>query len=91
MITVFGIPNTMTLDKIQKQIKYQIIDFSDELKSDASLARLQQLGMTIGAPVELVRKAPIFRDPLLISVESTNLAISKAQASHILVQEVSNG
>jgi ferrous iron transport protein A len=47
--------------------------------------RLLEMGLTPGAPVEVVRRAP-FGDPLQIRVRGYLLAIRRAQAERVLVR-----
>ena len=47
--------------------------------------RLLELGLTPGAPVAIVRRAP-FGDPLQIRLRGTLLAIRRAQARRIVVR-----
>jgi Fe2+ transport system protein FeoA len=47
--------------------------------------RLLEMGLTPGAPIEIVRLAP-FGDPLQIRVRGYLLAIRRAQAEQVLVR-----
>lgn len=47
--------------------------------------RLLEMGLTPGAPVEVVRRAP-FGDPMQVRVRGYLLAIRRAQAERVLVR-----
>lgn len=51
----------------------------------ASRARLMEMGLLVGTPVELVRFAPM-GDPVEIKVRGYNLTLRKSEAEQILVQ-----
>jgi ferrous iron transport protein A len=51
----------------------------------ASKARLMEMGMLAGTPVELVRFAPL-GDPIEIKVRGYNLSLRKHEAELILVR-----
>lgn len=76
----------MTLNEATKKKWYTIGSFnkiSDELQS-----RFIKLGFIPGAQVMLLRKAPIFRDPLLIQLEDAQVALTKSEASIIKIKEI---
>jgi ferrous iron transport protein A len=54
----------------------------------ASRARLMEMGVLVGTPVELVRFAPL-GDPVEIKVRGYNLTLRKSEAEQILVQGIS--
>ena len=57
-----------------------------EIKLPASSkARLMEMGMLVGTPVELVRFAPL-GDPIEIKVRGYNLSLRKHEAELILVR-----
>jgi ferrous iron transport protein A len=51
----------------------------------ASKARLMEMGLVVGTPVELVRFAPL-GDPVEIKVRGYHLTLRKHEAEQILVQ-----
>ena len=51
----------------------------------AAKARLMEMGMLVGTPVELVRFAPL-GDPIEIKVRGYNLSLRKHEAELILVR-----
>jgi ferrous iron transport protein A len=51
----------------------------------AGKARLMEMGMLVGTPVELVRFAPL-GDPIEIKVRGYNLSLRKHEAELILVR-----
>ena len=53
--------------------------------SAAARARLMEMGLLVGTPVELVRFAPL-GDPVEIKVRGYNLTLRKSEAEQILVQ-----
>lgn len=50
----------------------------------AGLTRLRELGLTPGAKVEVVRRAPL-GEPIQITVRGSHLAMRNHEAEHILV------
>ena len=50
-----------------------------------SRARLMEMGLLVGTPVELVRFAPL-GDPVEIKVRGYHLTLRKSEAEQILVQ-----
>ena len=51
----------------------------------AQVARLMELGLVVGTPVELVRVAPL-GDPVEIRVRGYHLTLRRHEAEQILVQ-----
>jgi ferrous iron transport protein A len=51
----------------------------------ANRARLMEMGLLVGTPVELVRFAPL-GDPVEIRVRGYNLTLRKSEAEQILVK-----
>jgi ferrous iron transport protein A len=51
----------------------------------SSRARLMEMGLLVGTPIELVRFAPL-GDPLEIKVRGYNLTLRKHEAEQILVR-----
>lgn len=57
-----------------------------EIKVDpANRARLMEMGLLVGTPVELVRFAPL-GDPVEIKVRGYHLTLRRAEAEQILVK-----
>ncbi len=52
----------------------------------ASRARLMEMGLLVGTPVELVRFAPL-GDPVEIKVRGYHLTLRKSEAEQILVRK----
>lgn len=50
----------------------------------AGLTRLRELGLTPGARIEVVRRAPL-GEPIQITVRGSHLAMRNHEAAHILV------
>lgn len=55
-----------------------------EIKSSPSKARLMEMGLLAGTPVELIRYAPL-GDPIEIKVRGYHLTLRKHEAEQILV------
>lgn len=53
----------------------------------AGLTRLRELGLTPGARVEVVRRAPL-GEPIEIMVRGSHLAMRNHEAAHILITQV---
>jgi Fe2+ transport system protein FeoA len=76
----------MNLSKSIKNKNYKIINID---APDADLkGRFFQLGFNPGATIVLKRKAPFFSDPLLFEIGESQIALTKQEASYILVEEV---
>ena len=52
----------------------------------AGLTRLRELGLTPGARVEVVRRAPL-GEPIEIMVRGSHLAMRNHEAAHILITQ----
>lgn len=50
-------------------------------------SRIGQLGLVPGAEIQLVRKAPIFKDPLLFNLGESQIALTGEEASHVHIEE----
>jgi len=74
----------MKLDSAQKKVRYiikNILSVEDEITS-----RFYKLGIFPGIEIELLRKAPIFSDPLLFDVEGAQIALTKGEAQLVEVE-----
>ena len=49
-------------------------------------SRLMHLGFIDGATIEIKRKAPLFKEPLLVEVRGRLVALSKAEAELVSVE-----
>lgn len=77
----------MNLLEIKEKKYYQIesINLSGE---DSLLAtRFIHLGFTKGQCIKLLRKAPIFKDPILFEIEGLQVALTSREASLVFVKE----
>lgn len=61
---------------------------SVEVVNEIYNSRVVQLGIIPGVEVQLVKKAPIFKDPLLFNLGESQIALTTEEASHILIEEV---
>ncbi len=76
----------VNLSEVKVKNWYQIKEISD---GDEDLKyRFLKLGIFPGARVMLKRKAPIFKDPLLIQVEESQFAITVSEAKNLEVEEL---
>jgi Fe2+ transport system protein FeoA len=76
----------MNLSKSIKNKIYKILNI--DAPDEALKSRLFQLGFNIGCTILLKRKAPFFGDPLLFEIGESQIALTKLEASYILVEEV---
>ncbi len=75
----------ISLDTLETGETVKVVGFD---KSNAEFRRkLLSLGLTPGAELEVVRKAPL-GDPIQIKVRGFSLALRRAEASGILVEQV---
>lgn len=79
---IYQTPMTLAEAKIKE--KYQILSLNLDQNSTL-LKRAKQLGFLPGAIVECTKKAPITKDPLVIKIKNSCVAISKREASYIEV------
>ncbi|MCT4642830.1 MAG: ferrous iron transport protein A [Bacteriovoracaceae bacterium] len=54
---------------------------------EAVVTRLWQLGVLPESSIKLVKRAPLFRDPLLFEVDGMCIALTRGEASLITVKE----
>ncbi len=76
----------MTLDKAVKK-KWYMINSLEETSGDLN-SRFNKLGFIPGVKVILVRKAPLFCDPLLFQIEDNQIALTKVEAQQIKIKEM---
>ena len=53
---------------------------------EAVIRRLLHLGFVSGKNVRILNKAPFFRDPILVEVAGSQIALTEWEAAHILVR-----
>lgn len=51
-------------------------------------SRIGQLGFFPGAEIRLIKKAPFFKDPLLFNLGESQIAMTRQEASHILIEDI---
>jgi Fe2+ transport system protein FeoA len=66
---------------------YRIRSFSSSADSDF-VSRLMQYGFIEGEKLTVVRRAPLFKDPLLVEIRGSQIVISKSEASFINVEGI---
>jgi Fe2+ transport system protein FeoA len=78
----------MTINQAPLQRKLIVLSFPDHEERDMSdiESRLMHLGFIHGAMVRLIRKAPLFREPLLVEVRGRSIALSSEEAELVLVE-----
>ncbi len=76
----------MNLTTIEKNQNYLISKLNVE--DESILIQLKNLKLLEGAKVKLIRKAPWFRDPLVIEVENSQVVISANEAALVEVSKV---
>jgi Fe2+ transport system protein FeoA len=74
-------PKLSEIDFNQIYVITSVDDVDDVFNS-----RVSQLGLIVGAEIELKNKAPIFRDPLLFNVGESQVALTKEEAAHFNVE-----
>ncbi len=72
----------MTADSLKKGVPAVILFVSGE---KVFKRRLESLGVTVGAPIVFLRKAP-FGDPIMFAVKNTRIAVRKTDAQTISVK-----
>lgn len=48
--------------------------------------RLLHLGFVSGRNVKILNKAPLFRDPILVEISGSQIALTEWEAAHIMVR-----
>ncbi len=76
----------MNLTSIEKNRTYTISKLNVE--DETVLIQLKNLKLLEGASVKLIRKAPWFKDPLIVEIENSQIVISANEASLVEVSEV---
>lgn len=76
----------MTLYEAKKGTWYLIDNINKPNESDYS--RFYKLGLVPGIRVALERRAPIFRDPILIQLEDSQIVLSKSEALSVEIREI---
>jgi Fe2+ transport system protein FeoA len=75
----------MKLNQAKTNIEYEILSIKCE--EEHVCTRLLNLGFVAGKKVILKRKAPIFKDPLLFQVGSSQIALTDLEAKYIEVTD----
>lgn len=52
-------------------------------ENEDTVSRFYKLGLFPGAEIELIRKAPIFGDPLLFDIDGSQIAMTKREVSFL--------
>jgi len=71
----------MTLDMIPENVKARVTSVAP---ADAHSLRLMEMGIVPGAPVRVVKAAPL-GDPIHVCVRNYHLALRRAEAKSITV------
>jgi ferrous iron transport protein A len=71
----------MTLDMVPKNVLARVTSVA---ATDAHCLRLMEMGMVPGAPVRVVKAAPL-GDPIHVCVRDYHLALRRAEAKSITV------
>ncbi len=85
----FDIPNSMmTINEAPLKQRLSITSFKDDYSSGISdiEARLMHLGFIHGATIEIKKKAPFFKEPLLVEVRGRLVALSRSEANLVSVE-----
>jgi ferrous iron transport protein A len=71
----------MTLDMVPRDVKARVASIE---ASDSQGLRLMEMGIVPGAPVRVVKSAPL-GDPIQVCIRNYHLALRKAEAKSIVV------
>lgn len=81
----------MTINQAPLNTKLVVLSFSShhigELTDTES--RLMHLGFIAGATIKISRKAPLFKEPLLVEVRGRSVALSFSEAELVRVEVAS--
>lgn len=76
----------MTLETAETNRDYKVLSITN--LDEQMKTRLFQFGINPGAIIKIKRKAPLFRDPLLLQVGQAQIVISKDHARNIEVEAI---
>jgi len=76
----------MTLTEAQNQIDYTISQVDLDDLDDTSISRLLHFGFVEGEKIKLLTKVPIFKEPLLVEIRGSQIALTKREACLIKIR-----
>lgn len=78
----------MTINQAPMHKKLIVRSFSNnEIKEFSDIeSRLMHLGFIDGATIKITRKAPLFKEPLLVEVRGRSVALSFTEAELVRVE-----
>jgi Fe2+ transport system protein FeoA len=81
----------MTINQAPMHIKLVVRSFSihDDREFTDIVSRLMHLGFMDGEIVRVTRKAPLFKEPLLVEVRGRSVALSFDEAALVRVEVIS--
>lgn len=81
----------MTLVEAALNSRLRVVSFPDENTAELSdlESRLIHLGFHFGEVVRVMKRAPLFQEPLLVEVRGRMVAMSKEEASMVQVEVIS--
>lgn len=80
---------TLTLDRLPTGAKARITDADWQSLSDAEGRRLRELGISIGAEVEMLHRGTLFfKDPLAIAIGAMRVALRAQNAAAFTVERL---
>lgn len=89
IIWEFDISNSMmTINEAPLERRLSITSFNDDYSAGISdiESRLMHLGFIHGATIEIKKKAPFFKEPLLVEVRGRLVALSRSEAGLVRVE-----
>jgi Fe2+ transport system protein FeoA len=80
----------MTLNEAALNQRLKVLSFSDEeqLELNDLESRLIHLGFHFGSMISIVRRAPLFQEPLLVEVRGRLVAMTLSESQLIKVEAV---
>lgn len=78
----------MTINEAPLNKKLTVLSFSDEEERNLNdiEARLMHLGFLAGHTIRITRRAPLFKEPMLIEVRGRLVALSREEAMLVTVE-----
>jgi Fe2+ transport system protein FeoA len=83
---LLGVSNYMTLSDAKNKINYTISSVDLTPLDDTSVSRLLHFGFIEGESIKLVTKVPIFKEPLLVEIRGSQIALTKREANLIKIR-----
>ncbi len=76
----------MILTEAQNKISYEITEVDLKDLDENSISKLLHFGFVEGERIKLITKVPIFKEPLLVEIRGSQIALTKREARLITIR-----